>query len=397
MDLESSYIQAISSKDKVTIYDISFNHYGKRMAVCSSDQLITVWDQVNDSKEWKKTAEWKPHEFSPLKITWVHPEFGHALATCSVDRYVAIWEEIQDDNNSKIEQVWVQRASLLGSTTFITDIKFAPKTVGLLLAICSSDGFIRIFKSLDILDLSRWSLQQEVCYRHRVSCIAWNPNGVNNGYSCKYFKIDNVHSSDRLRKDAGSLYSLYPSVINEPNAYIVLSQDPMLVVGFDNEDCQTEDKIKILLYASRYQRWNKTEFSIKDKYLSEITDPIRDLAFSVRLGRTYDLLAVATKDIKIYALYQLFNQSHLSFRFQICLINSFQCHNSSILRINWNPLGNILISSGDDGYVKVWKQYQVLSEKKEEKPLRQKTSFQMKNLQYCWKSVRIIKISGLQS
>ncbi len=40
------------------IHDISYDFYGKRMATCSSDQKIKIWDQ-NDKAEWQCTAEWK--------------------------------------------------------------------------------------------------------------------------------------------------------------------------------------------------------------------------------------------------------------------------------------------------------------------------------------------------
>lgn len=398
MDAQFSNITAISSTDNGGIYDIAFNHYGNRMAMCCSNQFVTVWNKINDWNEWIKTADWKAHTTPPLKITWVHPEFGQALATCSSDRSVAIWEEMLDIDR-KIDQGWVRKTSILVSTALITDIKFAPKNVGLLLAICSSDDFIRIFKALDVLDLSRWCLLQQVSYRHRPKCIAWNPNGTSDNHSFKYFKIDNIDESDELNRDVGSIYSLYPRVVYEPTACLVLSQDPMLVVGFDDEQCKTDDKIKLLLYASHYQRWNKTEFSIKDKCISKITNPICDLAFANRLGRTYDLLAVASSDIKIFALYQVYNQSHSSFKFQwlFCLMYSLPCDHYSIWRISWNPFGNILISAGDDGNVRLWKQYQVLIKKEDKRTTKQKTIFRMKHLEHRWESVKIIKMSDFQS
>jgi len=41
---------------------------------------------------------------------------------------------------SKNQSHWVKKSSLVDSRTNVTDIKFAPKHMGLLLAVCSADG-----------------------------------------------------------------------------------------------------------------------------------------------------------------------------------------------------------------------------------------------------------------
>ena len=47
------------------VHDVAYDYYGKRLATCSSDMRIQVWDlvagetDVGESKEqWCKTAEW---------------------------------------------------------------------------------------------------------------------------------------------------------------------------------------------------------------------------------------------------------------------------------------------------------------------------------------------------
>ena len=56
----------------------------------------------------------------------------------------------------------------------MTDIKFAPKQLGLLVATCSTDGTVRIYEAPDIMNLSQWSLQQEIHCKVPCSCISWN-------------------------------------------------------------------------------------------------------------------------------------------------------------------------------------------------------------------------------
>lgn len=42
---------------------------------------------------------------------------------------------------------WVRRTNLVDSRTSVTDVKFAPKHLGLVLATCSADGIIRIYEA----------------------------------------------------------------------------------------------------------------------------------------------------------------------------------------------------------------------------------------------------------
>jgi len=141
------------------------------------------------------------------KVTWAHPEFGQVLATCSFDRTAAVWEEIGIDfvlffHISKLDIIfycslhlfffltvgegsgpeargskhWIKRTNLVDSRTSVTDVKFAPKTLGLLLATCSADGFIRIYEAPDIMNLSQWTLQHDINCKLSCSCLTWNPS-----------------------------------------------------------------------------------------------------------------------------------------------------------------------------------------------------------------------------
>lgn len=95
---------------KDLIHDASFDYHSKRIATCSSDQSVKVWDQ-NEKGQWFCSYSWKVRSSSPppfqhycrprlqthsgsvWRVTWAHPEFGKILATCSFDRTIAIWEE----------------------------------------------------------------------------------------------------------------------------------------------------------------------------------------------------------------------------------------------------------------------------------------------------------------
>lgn len=81
---------------------------------------------------------------------------------------------------------WIRRTNLVDSRTSVTDVKFAPKTLGLLLATCSADGVVRIYEAPDVMNLSQWTLQHDITCKLQCSCIAWNPSLSR--YSFIYFQ-----------------------------------------------------------------------------------------------------------------------------------------------------------------------------------------------------------------
>ncbi|XP_070302924.1 nucleoporin SEH1 [Salvelinus sp. IW2-2015] len=48
--------------------------------------------------------------------------------------------------------------------------------MGLMLTTCSADGVMRIYDAPDVMNLSQWSLQQEISSKLSCSCISWSPS-----------------------------------------------------------------------------------------------------------------------------------------------------------------------------------------------------------------------------
>jgi WD40 repeat protein len=122
----SKAFNRIDTEHDDLIHDLSYDFYGKRLATCSSDQKIKVFDLTEDGT-WKLTYEWKAHSGSIWKVAWAHPEFGNVIASCSFDRTVCIWEEEEDNKGDKS---WKGRATLVDSRESVTDVKFAPRHQG---------------------------------------------------------------------------------------------------------------------------------------------------------------------------------------------------------------------------------------------------------------------------
>ncbi|XP_067402161.1 centrosomal protein of 192 kDa [Emydura macquarii macquarii] len=302
--------RSIAADHRDLIHDVSFDFHGRRMATCSSDQSVKVWDK-SENGDWHCTASWKTHSGSVWRVTWAHPEFGQVLASCSFDRTAVVWEEIVGESNDKLrgQSHWVKRTTLVDSRTSVTDVKFAPKHMGLMLATCSADGVVRIYEAPDVMNLSQWSLQHEISCKLSCSCISWNP------------------SSSR-------------------------AHSPMIAVGSDDNSPNILAKVQIYEYNENTRKYAKAET------LMTVTDPVHDIAFAPNLGRSFHILAVATKDVRIFTLKpvrkELTSSGGLT-KFEIQIVAQFDNHNSQVWRVSWNITGTVLASSGDDGCVRLWK------------------------------------------
>uniref|UniRef100_T1IJ16 Nucleoporin SEH1 n=1 Tax=Strigamia maritima TaxID=126957 RepID=T1IJ16_STRMM len=316
-------VKSINAEHKDLIHDVAFDFYGKRMATCSSDQTVKIWDLPDDG-QWICTASWKAHNGSVWKINWGHPEFGQIIATCSFDRTASVWEEIVGESTGSDKGLshWIKRSSLVDSRTSVTDVKFAPKHLGLQLATSSADGIVRIYDAPDVTNLSQWSLNNEIQCRMSCSCLSWNPSQW--------------------------LWKL--------NKCVFSSSPAMLAIGSDDPNPVLGGKVFIYEYSDSARRWMRIETIVS------ITDAVHDLAFAPSLGRSYHVLAVASKDVNIIILKPLRQETNSSAssdeaiqRFEVLQTAHFSDHNSTVWRTSWNITGTILASSGDDGHIRLWK------------------------------------------
>lgn len=299
----------IRTEHKDVIHDVSYDYYGKRMATCSSDQTVKIWDQ-SPSGQWSVSASWKAHSGSVWRVTWAHPEFGQVLATCSFDRTAMIWEEtVTEKTSSALQPVkrWVKRTNLVDARTSVTDVKFAPKNQGLLLATCSTDGMIRIYEAPDIMNLSQWSLQHEIGCKLPLSCLSW----------CQ------------------SMFRLHA---------------PMIAAGSDDSSSPTQGKVFLFEASENARRWTRIET------IAALTDPVHDVSFAPHVGRSFHILAVASKDVQIFHLKPIpENTGSGSGRLEIQNAGTFNDHRCAVWRVTWNVTGTMLASTGDDGWVRLWK------------------------------------------
>eukprot|EP00011_Vannellida_sp_DIVA3-517-6-12_P014055 CAMPEP_0114612512 /NCGR_PEP_ID=MMETSP0168-20121206/4660_1 /TAXON_ID=95228 ORGANISM="Vannella sp., Strain DIVA3 517/6/12" /NCGR_SAMPLE_ID=MMETSP0168 /ASSEMBLY_ACC=CAM_ASM_000044 /LENGTH=317 /DNA_ID=CAMNT_0001823499 /DNA_START=50 /DNA_END=1003 /DNA_ORIENTATION=- len=125
---------SIETQHADMIHDAQMDYYGKRLATCSSDKLIKIFNVTGDTITF--VADLKGHEGPVWQVAWAHPKFGSMLVSCSYDKKVIIWKET-DNGWSKFFEFGRHKAS-------VNSVAWAPHEYGLCLACASSDGHVSV-------------------------------------------------------------------------------------------------------------------------------------------------------------------------------------------------------------------------------------------------------------
>mmetsp|Transcript_5427 Transcript_5427/g.7852 ORF Transcript_5427/g.7852 Transcript_5427/m.7852 type:complete len:392 (-) Transcript_5427:1261-2436(-) len=204
--LTESSTEIFSSRHLDYVHHVAFDSYGRRMATCSGDRFVRIWDYVlvkdnnkmrsNDGRDeqpssgatpqnglsWQLSTEFQAHRGSVTKVTWCHSEFGTLVATCS-NSDVKIWEEQTPTHSHQYpskKATWVVKAHLTEARRHVTALEFCPRTFGLQLATGSADGVCRMYEAVDLMNLSQWPLQASWTAVSTegggITCLSWCPS-----------------------------------------------------------------------------------------------------------------------------------------------------------------------------------------------------------------------------
>lgn len=128
--------QKIETGHQDVVHDVAMDYYGKRLATASSDNTIKIIGVSNSGSQHLATLT--GHQGPVWQVAWAHPKFGSLLASCSYDGKVVIWKEGNQNE-------WTQAHVFDDHKASVNSISWAPHELGLCLACGSSDGNISVF------------------------------------------------------------------------------------------------------------------------------------------------------------------------------------------------------------------------------------------------------------
>jgi len=161
--MKVSVLSSVDTSHEDMIHDAQMDYYGKRLATCSSDRSVKIFE-VSGS-QYTHAATLQGHEGPVWQVSWAHPMFGNLLASCSYDRKVMIWKETGNG--------WTKLHELCNHDSSVNSICWAPHEYGLMLACGSSDGGVSIVSSLGD---GNWETKK-INNVHTIGCnaVSWAP------------------------------------------------------------------------------------------------------------------------------------------------------------------------------------------------------------------------------
>lgn len=243
------------------IHDAQLDYYGKRLATCSSDRTVKVFDVV-DGESAGVGHTLKGHTGPVWQVAWAHPKYGHILASCSYDGKVLIWKEQQGQGNTVGGWIKIKEHTL--HTASVNSVSWAPHELGAILACASSDGKVSV---LTFKNDGQWDA--DIFTVHAIGCnaVSWAPAII-----------------------PGSLITSQqaPATATIPGQPPMSVSQTFSVKRFASAGC--DNLVKIWGYREETQSW------VEEETLEGHSDWVRDVAWAPNIGLPRSYIATASQD-----------------------------------------------------------------------------------------------------
>jgi protein transport protein SEC13 len=275
------------------IHDAVLDYYGKRLATCSSDKTIKIFEIDGENQKLVETL--RGHDGPVWQVSWAHPKFGVILASGSYDGKALIWRE-ENGQWSNIAQHAVHQAS-------VNSVSWAPQEYGALLLCASSDG--------------------------KVSIVEFKDDGKPDSITFPAHSVG-VNSA-----------SWAPPVVSGSLVQTTMQGSSQEIRRFVSGGC--DNLIKIWRYDSTRNNY------VEEATLEGHTDWVRDVAWSPSvLSKSYIASASQDKTVIIWT-----QEGKGPWEKKLLKSDKFP---DVVWRVSWSLSGNILAVSGGDNKVTLWKE-----------------------------------------
>lgn len=327
------------------IHDAQLDYYGKRLATCSSDRTIKVFDVVEGETQRSGGHTLKGHTGPVWQVAWANPKFGHILASCSYDGKVIIWKEHQGQAGgpapASVSGGWTKIKEHTLHTASVNSVSWAPHELGAILACASSDGKISV---LTFKNDGQWGA--DIFNSHAIGCnaVSWAPA---------------IIPGSLITPQSSAAPTIPGGQLNSASIAPTLNQS---VKRFASAGC--DNLVKIWGYREDTQNW------VEEEVLEGHTDWVRDVAWAPNIGLPRSYIATASQDKTVLIWTK---DSPTSPWVKTALDPSLSTLSPSaggaaaaptsvgkfpdvVWRVSWSVAGNILAVSCGDGKVTLWKE-----------------------------------------
>ncbi|KAJ6608218.1 WD40 repeat-like protein [Mycena sp. CBHHK59/15] len=393
----------ISNAHNDLVTDVSYDFYGLRLATCSLDQRIKIWQMDENNGSWGVEDDWKAHDAAVSKLSWAHPEFGTIIASSSFDRTVKVWEQASALGQPDAQQVtvngngngngnpanasqsqtpgpsssrWIERAVLPEARGTVRAVEFAPHHFGLKLASISSDNYLRIYECLEQPSLTTWQLSEEIDVQALPCSPSPSPFARANQTGAYATPTQTSSSVD------GASAPLIAQALQQGLQQGSTSTPARPGLGNREADggwclswCKdrywgeliaasssTSGVVKIIQLSSSHRPNTiltldpspaAAEGAPAEQETNGGASAITSVSWAPSCGRSYHLIATGGRDG--HEVDDEMADNAEDGRWTASVVGDFEQHKSAVGRVEWNITGTVLSSAGNDGRIRLWK------------------------------------------
>ncbi|KAI9804307.1 MAG: GTPase-activating protein S13 [Piccolia ochrophora] len=298
------------------VHDAVLDYYGRRLATCSSDRTIKIFEIDGETHRLTETLKGYYTFNRNPNLTRIpsqaHPKYGNILASAGYDGKVFIWRE-QGGQWQKVFDFALHTAS-------VNMVSWAPHEAGCLLACASSDGSVSVLEFKD----NSWDHQIFPAHGIGVNAVSWAP-----------------------ALTPGSLVSSAPATGAPGGGAGAAAVVRRFVTG------GSDNLVKIWDWSPDTKTYTTTQT------LTGHTDWVRDVAWSpTLLHKSYIATASQDKTVRIWTTTMTAGagagaadaSAAAEWKSEILPFESV------LWRVSWSLSGNVLAVSGQDNVVGLWKE-----------------------------------------
>lgn len=282
-------VLSIDTQHDDMIHDAQLDYYGKKLATCSSDRTVKIYDVSGDLQNQEQVLT--GHDGPIWQVAWAHPKFGVLLATCSYDGKVIIYRESQPS-------VWGQIHVHGFHECSVNSIAWAPYEYGLSLACASADGKVSILSHT----ADGWVTSHFQDSTLGCNAVSWAP-----------------YNSLGSHSEKGPMKRL-------------------VTASCDNT-------VKLWRFDAETMIWNQFGLSETQPH----SDWVRDVAWAPSTGMPCNTIASCSEDRTVYIWTQTENNEPWT-------KENLHTFDAPVWRVSWSITGNVLAVSSGDHKVTLWKE-----------------------------------------
>jgi len=289
--------QGLETHHEDMVHDAQLDYYGLKLATCSSDRTIKIFDL--DGEERRELETLKGHDGPVWRVDWAHPKFGIILASCSYDGKVFIWKDHGAGSWKKIKEHTLHTAS-------VNSVAWGPHELGPILACASSDNKVSV---LTFKDDGSWDAVILDAHSIGANSVSWAPATI-------------------------------------PGALVqVTGGAPNVNVSKRFASCGCDNLVKIWAYSEDTKEWKEEET------LEGHTDWVRDVAWAPNFGLPQNYLASCSQD-KTVIIWKKNNPTSPWVK-KFLKSEKFL---DVVWSVSWSMSGTILAVASGDNKVTLWQE-----------------------------------------